>query len=400
MKKKMSKGLIMIFVIVMSVGVSWAQSSSSSTEVISQNSVTANVGTLAGGNVDNSSNANGGEAIAVVSGVSGGKSDSYSGGSVSGVDIKTTSNYQTRTSLLGVASPYLPFWNHGGWGPIRALFPNGPAGNVYEKVWDPDNKEHLRELYSVLTSVQHEGPIEFIGGIFGGIVDIFVRSNESTYKGKGFVISNSLIKNRRRKGQVLIVLTPSSVQEEKLIIESGLYVHAGNVGVEGNETHNWDQVYDVAIAATLLRDVDILLISGGMKGVTIGSNNSFPGGAVGYSQTNYAISLMGARAEGKTEGVGQPLIHCTGYRYDPKEANKRRISATHLAPGILDKIKASRSSSVVLPQQPVPNSGSDDVLPKNGMKKAIESQSPPLSEKDKGIAEVEAVVSSAGTDAG
>ena len=386
---------IFVLIVVMFVGVgAWAESSSSSSsEVILENNVVANanVGTLAGGVMDNSSNADGGEAVAIVNGVSGGASDSYSGGSASGVSINTTSNYKNQTPPLNVASPYLPFWNHGGWGPIRALFPNGPAGNVYEKVWDSDNKEHLRELYGVLTSVQHEGPIEFIGGLFGGIGDIFIRSNESTYKGKGFVISNSLIKKRRRKGQVLVVLTPSSIEEEKLIIESGCYVHAGNVGVEGNETHNWDQAYNVAIAIAMLRDVDILLVSGGMKGVTIGSNTSF-GSAGGYSQTNYSISLMGARAEGKTEGVGEPLIRCIGYRYDIEEASKRKISASDLAPGILDKIKKSRSSSA-LPQQSIP---SDNVLlPKNGMKKAIESQSPPLSEKDEGVAEVEAVVSSA-----
>ncbi|MBW7991624.1 MAG: hypothetical protein FVQ84_16645 [Planctomycetes bacterium] len=88
---------------------------------------------------------------------------------------------------------------------------------------------------------------------------------------------------------------------------------------------NWDHVYDAAVAEALPWDVDILLISGGMKGVTVGSNLSFPGAGGAYSQANYSISMFGSASSGITEGKGKALVSAAGYRYWPAAANRRRI---------------------------------------------------------------------------
>jgi len=72
-------------------------------------------------------------------------------------------------------------------------------------------------------------------------------------------------------------------------------------------------------------DVDILLISGGMKGVTVGSNTSFPGAAGAYSQANYSISLLGSASSGITEGKGKALLSAEGYRFWPQAVRRRRI---------------------------------------------------------------------------
>jgi len=81
--------------------------------------------------------------------------------------------------------------------------------------------------------------------------------------------------------------------------------------------------------------VDILLISGGMKGVTVGSNLSFPGAAGAYSQANYSISLFGSVSSGITEGKGKALVSAEAYRFWPQAANRRRIPQA-----FYDKIRA------------------------------------------------------------
>jgi hypothetical protein len=79
------------------------------------------------------------------------------------------------------------------------------------------------------------------------------------------------------------------------------------------------------VAEALPWDVDILLISGGMKGVTVGSNIAFPGAGGAYSQSNYSISLFGAVSSGITEGKGKAIVSAAGYRYCPALAKRRRI---------------------------------------------------------------------------
>jgi hypothetical protein len=79
------------------------------------------------------------------------------------------------------------------------------------------------------------------------------------------------------------------------------------------------------VAEALPWDVDILLVSGGMKGVTVGSNLTFPSGAAGYSQSNYSLSLFGAAATGITEGKGKAVVSGEAYRFAPLAVERRRI---------------------------------------------------------------------------
>jgi hypothetical protein len=120
-----------------------------------------------------------------------------------------------------------------------------------------------------------------------------------------------------------LVFIDSNV-DTKLLKEAG-YAYVGKVSLEGTVDRNWDPVYDAAVAEALPWDVDILLISGGMKGVTVGSNLSFPGAGGAYSQSNYSISMFGSVSSGITEGKGKALVSAAGYRYSPVAAHRRRI---------------------------------------------------------------------------
>jgi len=71
--------------------------------------------------------------------------------------------------------------------------------------------------------------------------------------------------------------------------------------------------------------VDVLLVSGGMKGVTVGSNTSFPTVGVGYSQPLYSLSMFGGSAKGVTEGKGEAVVSASGYRYSPSLLQRRRV---------------------------------------------------------------------------
>jgi len=124
------------------------------------------------------------------------------------------------------------------------------------------------------------------------------------------------------------------------------YAYVGKVSLEGKINRNWDQVYDAAVAEALPWDVDILLVSGGMKGVTVGSNISLPGAAGAYSQANYSISLFGAVSSGITEGKGKALVSVEGYRFWPEAANRRRIPQA-----FYDRIRANLTPDAAAPRQ-------------------------------------------------
>ena len=121
---------------------------------------------------------------------------------------------------------------------------------------------------------------------------------------------------------------------------------------------------EAAVAEALPWNVDILLISGGMKGVTAGSTVSAGAGGA-YSQTNYSISLLGSVTSGITEGKGKAIISAQGYRYWPNAVNRRRIPQAFynkvrakLAPAIKPELEQKRESVElqvsVAPTKPVP----------------------------------------------
>ena len=253
--------------------------------------------------------------------------DSKSGASSSsGANINTSSvsNYKTRTSPITAFPPYLPYWNHGGWGTVRAYFPNGPNSDdqIYERAFDPDNDGDMRDLKGVIEALSYEGPLEGIGGFLNGVGVIF-GGPDNYHHGRGFEISSSLVRTRRPNEKPLLVFIDTNV-DTNLLKKAG-YAYVGKVSLEGKVNRNWDQVYDAAVAETLPWDVDILLISGGMKGVTVGSNTSFPGAAGAYSQANYSISLLGSASNGITEGKGKALLSAEGYRFWPQAVSRRRI---------------------------------------------------------------------------
>ncbi len=235
----------------------------------------------------------------------------------------SNSNYKSRTPPLTTYPPYLPVWNHGGWGTIKAYFPNGPTNNdrVYERVFDPTNEDDIREVKGILHALPYTGPIKLIGGIVNGIGTLFGGPDKS-HHGRGFDIANSLIRDRRPEGKPLLVFIDSYVDPIKLEDEG--YAYVGRLSLEGDADRNWDQVYNAAVAEALPWDVDILLISGGMKGVTVGATTSMSAGG-GYSQTNYSLSLFGGKTTGVTEGKGEAVMSATAYRYCPEMIARHRI---------------------------------------------------------------------------
>ena len=253
----------------------------------------------------------------------GGDSDSSSSSEVS-INSTSISNYRTRTPPITTFPPYLPYWTHGGWGTIKAYFPNGPNSDdqVYERVFNPRNHDDMRGLRGVLESLPYKSPFGVFGGFLNSVGAVF-GGPDNYHHGRGFEIANSLVRNRRPRRKPLLVFIDSNV-DTNLLRKAG-YAYVGKVSLEGAVDRNWDQVYDAAVAEALPWNVDILLISGGMKGVTVGSNLSFPGAGGAYSQSNYSISMFGAVSSGITEGKGKAVVSAAGYRYCPALVNRRRI---------------------------------------------------------------------------
>jgi hypothetical protein len=260
-------------------------------------------------------------------------SDSRSNSNAS-LTSTSVSNYDTRTPPLTTFPPYLPYWNHGGWGTIKAYFPNGPTANdqVYETTFDPENPADQHELRSVLKALPHKGFLQAVGGVLNDVAVAMFDKPNTYFHGRGIEIADSIVRDRRPEGKSLLVFIDSNV-DTNLLSEEG-YVYVGKVSVEADPDRNWDQGYKAAVAEALLWDVDILLISGGMKGVTTGSNTTFPSAAAGYSQVNYSLSLLGSKAKGITEGKGKAMLSAEAYRYNPQAVERRRIPSA-----IYDRIR-------------------------------------------------------------
>lgn len=273
----------------------------------------------------------------------GGTGIAWSDGGVSNasVDIDTASisNFKNRTPPLTTYPPYLPLWNHGGWGTINAYFPNGPTpgDGAYQRSFDPADPEDMRELRRILTSIPYDGPLNALGGVLRGVAAAF-GGPDYYHRGRGFEIANSLVRDRRPSGKPLVVFIDSLI-DPQLLKDNG-YAYVGRISLEGKYDRNWDQVYNAAIAETLPWDVDVLLIAGGMKGVTVGSTFSFPSGAMGYSQANYSLSLFGGGAKGVTEGKGEAVVSASGFRYSPSLIQKRRVPEA-----LFEKIRRSASAA-------------------------------------------------------
>lgn len=294
------------------------------TNVQTNPSQVQNTQAIGGGNAVSSATS---DSIAWASGGS-----AYSEGATSGSSSilvfspVSNSNYKSRTPPLTTYPPYLPVWNHGGWGTIKAYFPNGPTNNdrVYERVFDPTNEEDMQEVRGILRSLPYTSPVKLLGGIVKGVATLFGGPDRS-HHGRGFDIANGVIRDRRPEGKPLLVFIDSYIDPVRLEDEG--YAYVGRLSLEGDAARNWDQVYNATVAEALPWDVDILLISGGMKGVTVGATTSLSGGG-GYSQTNYSLSLLGGKTTGVTEGKGEAVMSATAYRYCPEKIERRRIPAS------------------------------------------------------------------------
>jgi hypothetical protein len=252
----------------------------------------------------------------------GGWSDSDSS-AILVLDTTSISNYKSRVAPLTTYPPYLPMWQHGGWGTIKAYFPNGPTAHdtVYERTFDPESDVDVQEVKGILKSLPYSGALEMIGGFINGVGTLFGGPSQY-HHGRGFDIANSVIRDRRPEGKPLLVFIDSYV--DAALLEAEGYAYVGRISLEGNYKRNWDHVYNAAIAEALPWDVDVLLISGGMKGVTVGSTTSISGGG-GYSQANYSLSLLPGGSRGVTEGKGEAVMSATAYRFCPEMLERRRL---------------------------------------------------------------------------
>ena len=251
-------------------------------------------------------------------GGSGGSSDAQSSASVN-------VNYKDRTGLAYPMSPYLPYWNHGGWGRSDAFFANGPNADksVYERSYNPRDPEDMDQLRHTLEAVPYRGLLSILPGVFNQIGMVF-GAPDNYHHGRGFQISNSLMRDRRPKGKPLMVLYTDDI--DRRVFKKASYEYVGKVSIEGHQSRNWDQVYCAAVAEVLPWNVDVVIIDGGRKGVSVGSNSSFPSAGAGFSQTNYSLSLLGGLSSGVTEAKGKPIISVEAYRYSPRLSFKRSIS--------------------------------------------------------------------------
>jgi len=261
-----------------------------------------------------------------------------SSGSISNISTNSVSNYKGRTSPISTVLPYLPSWTHGGWGILQTYFPNGPSSNMaYEQVVYPKNSQDIKMLKGVLKSIPHDGPLDFLGGVINDVAAVF-GAPDNFHHGRGFEIASSIERKRRPEGKPLLIFIDSNIDRNVL---RGLgFAYVGRVSLEGKSERNWDQVYKAAIAETLPWDVDMIIVSGGMKGVTVGSNFSFPTAAGAYSQLNYSLSMFGGASSGVTEGKGVAMISAECYRYHPRAIQRRAIPQS-----FYDKIHASATAA-------------------------------------------------------
>ncbi len=324
----LSAALLLIFCHFFSVYGSTCTDGSDPSTVLSTNEVTSinnqnmqGQGYGYGYGEGGSANATGGSSSSESISVSG---DS---GAIANISTNSTAHYETRTPPVSMLPPYLPTYQHGGWGTIQAYFPNGPTGynRIYERAFYPDSKLDMKELKGVINSLSYDSPLDLIGGIFNGIGTLF-GGPDNFHHGRGFEIASSIVRKRRPQDRPLYILIDSNINRDYL--SSTGYAYVGKISLEGKAERNWDQVYKAAIAEALPWDVDIMLVSGGMKGITVGSTTTFPGVAGAYSQTNYSVTLLGGKSTGITEGKGEAMVSAECYRYYPQAVLRRAIPET------------------------------------------------------------------------
>lgn len=237
-----------------------------------------------------------------------------SGGSTSSITTISKGS-EIHTGALGMNPPYLPYWAHAGWGLVEGFSFNSPNrdAEAYECQIDPLNREQMKEIKKALNDIDYKGPFELLGGIL---------SPGNLTGGKFNRRVNSIIRKPRRPGQPLVLLIDNV--DYKALEKDG-YVYVGEIGIEGGLKHNFDQIYTAIIAEVLPWDVDLLLFSGGGKGVTIGSTRAFPNAAGAYTSTDFSVSSLFGDSQGIVEGSQRQVIKGVAYRKDLARKVERTI---------------------------------------------------------------------------
>ncbi|MFC1762640.1 hypothetical protein ACFL6U_11240 [Planctomycetota bacterium] len=248
------------------------------------------------------------------------------------------SNYKTRTPPIGMVPPYLPMFNHGGWGTIKGYFSNGPTSDdtAYERMFDPGNKEDMQMLKRLMRSAPYDNFFTAVGGIFTPTL------KES--KLRGFQVANAVIREKRPDDKPVMLMIDANIDKD--LLKRAGYAYVGKISVEGRSTRNWDQSYGSIIAEAIPWDIDVILLSGGMKGITVGNTLSYGAGG-GYSQVNYSLAAFGSKSQGITEGRGKPILSAECYRYNPQLTYKRNT------PRQFYQMLQTRFAATGLPGQPV-----------------------------------------------
>lgn len=340
----MKRLVTVLMAAVVTLTVAYADGTVMTTQVTSNPSQMQNVQAIGGGNAISDSSS--------IAWAEGGASDSFSYAEGADSDSSSilyyapssTSNYKARTAPLTTYAPYLPMWQHGGWGTIKAYFPNGPTSHdkVYERTFDPASDLDMKEVKGILRSLPYDGALEVVGGFLNSVRKLF-GGPDQYHHGRGFEIANSVIRDRRPEGKPLLVFIDSYV--DPALLEQEGYAYVGRISLEGSHKRNWDHVYNAAIAETLPWDVDILLISGGMKGISVGSTKSLTGGG-GYSQENYSLSLLPGKTTGITESKGEAVMSATAYRFCPEKIGRSRIPQA-----LYDRIRRRPQAAAAAPAQ-------------------------------------------------
>lgn len=299
------------------------------------NNVDANLGqnvqVVGGGDADATSISEGGDAFSQSSSQGGdasAKTETVNWNTPSAsISTTTTSNYRSNMSPSSLYPGALPYWTHGGWGIIKGYCPKSPSSDfkaAYEQKFGVGSLP-FDDLENV---IRHNVPPDGVFGFLECTVNDFFNifgTPDRFHRGRGFEITSSLIPKPRPKDKPLYVFENGSHDKAKLR-EMG-FIYVGKVGVKGKlKVHNWDHCEDAAVAEAYLYDVDFLFISGGMRGVTVGSTGSLGAGGAYGVRSDLTVNVIGVESKGMVEGEFLPLADGEAYRYDPKLAGLRSIS--------------------------------------------------------------------------
>ena len=314
--------LTILLVVVALTSVTWGQSDSEANVLVDSDNTA-----IGGGNANAGAQAQGGAGGTGGTGGSAGAAVNFAPHSTSIVKTREQKVYPPGTS-----HPFHMYVNHGGWDLLKGYFVGGPSGDltVYERQYTPSNKKDMDELYGVLEGMEHDRLIDLPFDILNTawrLCGWAYTAGQATparlpHRFRGIEVENGFLKDKRPKDLPLMVFVDGSLNLSKL--KAAGYVDVGTTTARADNTsRTWDQVEASIVAETLPWNIEIIIISGGMKGISVATNDSIPV-AIGAGSNDVGFTLQGATAKGATEGVAKAMIRARGYRKDP--VRMKRIS--------------------------------------------------------------------------